>query len=524
MRIADQSKDFGPASPPPHRPNLTHGAGRGVARRGAREEADEVMAQVRFSSGERIPLEMHKVRIVQKLTLRPIEDRLRAIADAGNNTFLLANADVFLDMLTDSGVNAMSDRQQAAMLVADDSYAGSATYTRLADKLREVFGMPYFLPAHQGRACEHLLAKTLVTAGSVVPMNYHFTTTKAHITMAGGRVEEIYTDEALQVTSDRPFKGNMDLGKLRALIEQHGVENIPFVRMEAGTNLIGGQPHSLANLREVAAVCREHGIPLVLDASLLSDNLWFIKSREAEYADASIAAITREIADLCDIVYFSARKITCARGGGIMIRAEEMYKRMRGLVPLYEGFLTYGGMSVREMEAMTIGLDELMDEDNICQGPQFIAHMVDELADRGVPVITPAGGLGCHVDASRFLDHVPQQEYLAGALAAAIYLCSGVRGMERGTMSEQREEDGTEPLAEMELVRLAMPRRVFTLSQVSYAVDRIAWLYSQRHLIGGLRWVEEPEVLRFFYGRLEPIGDWQQELVARFRADFGDSL
>lgn len=197
---------------------------------------------------------------------------------------------------------------------------------------------------------------------------------------------------------------------------------------------------------------------------------------------------------------------------------------MRGLVPLYEGFLTYGGMSVREMEAMTIGLDELLDEDNICQGPQFIEHMVAELAQRGVPVITPAGGLGCHIDARRFLEHVPQQEYPAGALAAAVYLCSGVRGMERGTMSEQREPDGTEPLAEMELVRLAMPRRVFTLSQVSYAVDRIAWLYEKRHLIRGLRWVEEPEVLRFFYGRLEPIGPWQQELVAAFREDFGDSL
>ena len=482
------------------------------------------MAQVRFSSGERIPLEMHKVRIVQKLSLLPIEDRARHIAEAGNNTFLLQNADVFLDMLTDSGVNAMSDRQQAAMLTADDSYAGSATFTRLASKLHEVFGMPYFLPAHQGRACENLISQTFVTPGSVVPMNYHFTTTKAHITLNGGRVEEIYTDEALKVDSDYPFKGNMDVAKLEALIAEHGVENVPFVRMEAGTNLIGGQPHSLANLREIAGVCRTHKIPLVLDASLLSDNLWFIKSREEAYASASIAQITRDIADLCDIVYFSARKITCARGGGILIRDEAIYKRMRGLVPLYEGFLTYGGMSVREMEAMTVGLDELMDEDNICQGPQFIEHMVASLAERGVPVVTPAGGLGCHVDAMRFLDHVPQTQYPAGALAAAVYLCSGVRGMERGTMSEQREEDGTEPLAEMELVRLAMPRRVFTLSQVNYAVDRIAWLYSKRHLIGGLRWVEEPEVLRFFYGRLEPIGDWQNKLVAEFRKDFGDSL
>lgn len=261
-----------------------------------------------------------------------------------------------------------------------------------------------------------------------------------------------------------------------------------------------------------------------MDASLLSDNLWFIKAREEAEKDRSIAQIARDIADLCDIVYFSARKITCARGGGILIKDEALYKRMRGLVPLYEGFLTYGGMSVREMEAMTVGLDELLDEDNISQGPQFIEHMVNELDKRGVPVITPAGGLGCHLDALRFLDHVPQTDYPAGALAAALFIASGVRGMERGTLSEQRDENGVEPMAEMELVRLAMPRRVFTLSQVSYAVDRIAWLYENRRLIQGLRWIDEPEVLRFFYGTLEPIGDWQDALVAKFREDFGDSL
>lgn len=410
------------------------------------------------------------------------------------------------------------------MLMADDSYAGSATYTRLYDKLVEVFGMPYFLPTHQGRAAEHLLARTFVTPGSVVPMNYHFTTTKAHITLCGGRVEELITDEGIEVTSDAPFKGNMDVAALRNLIAKEGADSIPFVRMEAGTNLIGGQPFALANLREVRAVCDEHGLMLVLDASLLSDNLWFIRSREELAASMSIGDIIKEMARLSDIVYFSARKITCARGGGILIRDESIYTRMRGLVPLYEGFLTYGGMSVREMEAMTIGLEELLDEDNICQGPQFIEHMVRELQKRGVPVVTPPGGLGCHVNAMAFLDHLPQEQYPAGALAAAIYIASGVRGMERGTMSEQRDENGVEPLAEMELVRLAMPRRVFTLSQVAYAVDRIAWLYQNRDLIGGLTWEDEPEVLRFFYGRLRPVSDWQDRLVEAFRADFGDSL
>lgn len=482
------------------------------------------MTTVTFYSGEQLPLEMHKVRIVQELSLLPIEDRLAALTGAGNNTFLLQNADVYLDMLTDSGVNAMSDRQQAAMLVADDSYAGSATFTRLEAVLRDFFGTTYFLPVHQGRAAEHILAQTFVTEGSVVPMNFHFTTTKTHIVLKGGRVEELVTPEGLEVTSTAPFKGDLDVDALRAMAAELGAERIPLVRIEAGTNLIGGQPVSIANMRAVRAVCDEYGLLLVLDASLLADNLWFNKTREAEFADAPVADITRTMADLFDVIYFSARKLGCARGGGICVRDRGLYERMRPLIPLYEGFLTYGGMSVREMEAMAVGLEETLDLDMIGQGPQFIAYMVDELDRRGVPVITPAGGLGCHVDAMRFLDHLPQDEYPAGSLAAAAYLAGGIRGMERGTLSEQREPDGSERFAEMELLRLAMPRRVFTLSQVRYAIDRIDWLYQNRHLVGGLRFVEEPDVLRFFYGRLEPVSDWQDALVAAFRNDFGDSL
>lgn len=482
------------------------------------------MAQVRFHSGEQLPLEMHKVRIVQKLTLLPIEQRLRAITEAGNNTFLLQNADVFLDMLTDSGVNAMSDLMQSAMLQADDAYAGSATFTRLADKLGEIFGTRYFLPAHQGRACENILAEAYVRPGDVVPMNYHFTTTKTHITKRGGRVEELIADKGLQVVSDDPFKGDMDLAKLEALVEEVGADRIPFVRMEAGTNLIGGQPISLANMRAVREVCTRHGLRLVLDASLLQDNLHFISVREAGCAGRSIRDLTAEIASLFDIIYFSGRKLGFGRGGGILTNDRVAYEQLRGFVPLYEGFLTYGGMSVREMEALVVGLDETMDPDVISQGPAFIDYMARELDARGVPVILPPGGLGVHVDAARFVPQLPQQQYPSGALAAALYLVSGVRGMERGTLSEERDPDGTEKLADMELVRLAMPRRVFTLSQVKYAVDRVCWLHENRDLVGGLRFVEEPEILRFFYGRLEPIGDWQQQLVAKFRADFGDSL
>jgi tryptophanase len=464
------------------------------------------------------------VRIVQKLSLPPVEKRLEAITEAGNNTFLLKNRDVFMDMLTDSGVNAMSDRQQSAMLVADDSYAGSETFTRLESKLHEIFGMDFFLPAHQGRACENIISQALVKPGTIVPMNYHFTTTKSHIVLNGGTVEELIADTGLEVTSSNPFKGNIDIEKLNELIEKNGADKIAFVRMEAGTNLIGGQPFSLQNLSEVRSLCDKYGLMLILDASLLSDNLYFLKEREEKCRSMSIREITKELARLCDIVYFSARKLGSARGGGICIRSKAVYEKMRELVTLYEGFLTYGGMSVREMEALTVGLEETMDEEMINQGPQFISYMVDELAKKGIPVVTPAGGLGCHINAMEFVSHIPQSQYPAGALAAALYIAGGIRGMERGTMSEQRNPDGSEVLSNMELLRLAMPRRVFTLSQVKYAIDRIAWLYENRMLIEGLAFVDEPKLLRFFFGRLKPISDWQQKLASKFRQDFGESL
>lgn len=481
------------------------------------------MAQIRFHSGEDIPLELHKVRIVQKLDLVSVERRVHAIGEAGYNTFLLKNKDIFLDMLTDSGVNAMSDRQLAAMMVADDSYAGSATFTRLTDKLEEIFGTKWFLPAHQGRAAENILAMTFVKPGTIIPMNYHFTTTKAHITRLGGEVVELVADEGVRLVSDHPFKGNFDLARLEALLEAE-CDRIPFVRIEAGTNLIGGQPLSLENILSVADITHRHGKLVVMDASLLQDNLYFIKTREERAKDLTVREITRMIADQMDIIYFSARKLGFARGGGISMHDEKLYLKMRELVPMFEGFLTYGGMSVREMEAMTVGLEETMDMDVISQGPLFIEYMTDELVKRSVPVVLPAGGLGCHLDASRFIPQVPQTEYPAGALAAAVYIAGGIRGMERGTVSEQREPDGSEHLASVELLRLAMPRRVFTLSQVKYAIDRIEWLYKNRDLIGGLRFVDEPGSLRFFFGRLEPTSDWPDKLMKAFRRDFGDSL
>lgn len=364
------------------------------------------MANIKFFNGENVPLEMHKIKIVQKINLIPIKKRLEAIKEAGNNTFLLKNRDVFLDMLTDSGTNAMSDKQLAAMMEADDSYAGSESYFKLEEKVKEIFAMEYFLPAHQGRACEHLLAKIFIKKGNTIPMNYHFTTTKGHIVLVGGKVEELVIDEAFNIQSDFPFKGNMDPLKLQNLIKKIGSKNIGFVRMEAGTNLIGGQPFSLENAREISRIAKQNNLKMVLDASLLSDNVYFNKIREKQCSNMTIKEIMKQISDCFDIIYFSARKISCARGGGICIRDKEDYLKIRELVPLYEGFLTYGGMSVREIEAMAVGFGEALDENNISQGPIFIEQGIKLLKENNVPVVTPAGGLGMHIDCKKFASHI----------------------------------------------------------------------------------------------------------------------
>jgi tyrosine phenol-lyase len=487
-------------------------------------EKTEKKGTVKFFSGKQTPLEMHKVRIVQALKLVPIERRIKAIADAGYNSFLLGTKDIFLDMLTDSGTNAMSDEQLSKMMVADDAYAGSQSFVKFEKSINEVFGKNLILPVHQGRAAENIISQTFVKKGSVIPMNYHFTTTLAHIQLNGGTVVELYTPEAMVVRSSHPFKGNIDVVKLEELIKSKGVENVPFIRMEASTNLIGGQPFSMKNFEDVRKLADKYKVMIVLDASLIGENAYFIKKRETEYQDKSIGYILKKMCDLSDIVYFSGRKVSSSRGGAICTNNKDLYNKMKDLVPLYEGFLTYGGISIREIEAMTVGLYETLEEDVVGQSPSFISYAVQELDKLGVPVVMPGGALGCHVDAGQFLSHLPQSEYPAGALVAAFYLISGVRGMERGTLSSIRDENGNDIYADIELMRLAFPRRVFTLSQTEYLIDRLNWLYKNRELVGGLKFVEEPPVLRFFTGRLEPLTNWPEKLLKKFRADFGDSL
>ena len=482
------------------------------------------MAVKFYKSENQVPLEMHKVRMIQKLELLPVEERLKKIQAAGNNTFLLQNRDIYMDMLTDSGVNGMSDLQFAAMMRADDSYAGSETFNRVKAAVKEVFGTENVLPTHQGRACENILAEAYVKPGKVALMNFHFTTTKAHITRMGGSVEELVDKKGLLPQSNDPFKGDFNLQNLRTRIDEIGAENVAFVRVEAGTNLIGGQPVSLENMLAVTDICHDKGVKSVLDASLLQDNVYFMKTREARCKYMEPKAIYHLLADHFDIIYFSARKLGFAKGGIITSKDSKYTREMMEYSPLYEGFLTYGGIDVRTMEAMAQGLYESLDMEYINQGPEFINYLTKELDDYGVPVILPSGGLGCHLNAGAFVPDMPHDQYPAGAVAAALYIAGGIRGMERGTLSEQRNPDGTEPFAELELMRLGVPRRVYTLSQLKYVADRVKWLWDNRSLIGGLQWVEEPSVLRFFFGRLKEMDYWQERLAEKFRSDFGDSL
>jgi tryptophanase len=294
--------------------------------------------------------------------------------------------------------------------------------------------------------------------------------------------------------------------------------------MEATTNLIGGQPFSLRNLRAVKEIAVAHGIPLVFDGSLLSENAYFIKLRECEYADRSIPEIIQEMMELVDIFYMSGRKSTSVRGGMMATNHQEYYDRILAWLPVYEGFATYGGMSTKEIEAMAVGLREMTDLNVAGSSPEFIQYFVGKLVENGVPAVTPPGGLAGHVDARRFLPHITQSEYPAGALAASIYIASGVRSMERGTISMDRDPQGNEVYADLELARLALPRRVYTLSHIEYVVDRLIWLYQHRELVKGLHFVQEPKVLRFFFGRLEPLEDWGQRLAEAFKADFGENL
>lgn len=478
---------------------------------------------VRLSNGEEIPIEMHKTRMVQKIQLVPVEERLKAMEEAGYNTFLLKTKDIFLDMLTDSGVNAMSDNQFAGMISADDAYAGSMTFYEFAKSVEDVLGYKHVMNTHQGRAAEHLLAKVFAKSDGVIPTNYHFTTTKAHIELQGMQVLEIYYDDALKTESTNLFKGNMDPSKLRAIIKKYGSEKIGFVRMEATTNLIGGQPFSMKNLREIRQICTENKLLLVMDGSLLCENAYLIKQREKGYENKTVAEVVKEMCTVPDIYYMSGRKNTSVRGGCIATNNLKLFELIKPWLPVYEGFVTYGGMSMREIGAMSVGMREMVDPSVAGCSVEQIKYFVNKLVKAGIPVVTPPGGLACHLDAKKFLPKIPQSEYPAGALAAALYIASGIRSMERGTVSMDRDKNGNDVFADVELTRIAMPRRVYSMSHIEYAIDRIEWLYKHRDLVKGLKFVSEPPLLRFFFGKLEALDDWGIGLKNAFKKELGDA-
>ncbi len=475
-------------------------------------------------NGKEIPVEMYKARMVQKISLIPAEQRLGAIEEAGYNTFLLKTKDIFLDMLTDSGVNAMSDNQFAGFMNADDAYAGSMTFYEFADAVKDVLGFTHVMNVHQGRAAEHLLAKIFGKPGGAVLTNYHFTTTKAHIEVTGGMAcLELYADEALKTKSAHPFKGNMDLQRLRDAVKKYGREKIGFVRMEATTNLLGGQPFSMENLKAVRKVCDENGLLLVIDGSLISENAYFIWKREKGYENKTVAEIVKEMAGLADLFYLSGRKNTSVRGGFIATNRKELIEQLEPWLPFYEGFYTYGGMSMREIGAMTIGLREMVDPSVAGCSIEQIKYFVEALDAAGIPVVTPPGGLACHVDARKFVSHIPKEQYIAGSLTAALYIATGVRAMERGTISTDRNKEGKEVYADLELARIALPRRVYSVSHIEYIIDRLGWIYKNRELIKGLKFISEPPVLRFFLGKLTALDGWGRKFCDAFKKDFGET-
>ncbi len=478
------------------------------------------MIVVKGRNGNSLRVDGFRVRVYEELNLLPVRMRLKAIEEAGWNTFLLKADDVFLDMLTDSGVNAMSDKQLAAMVSAQDSYAGSRTFYEFVKAVEDVLGMKYVIPVHQGRAAEHVISKVFVREGSVVPMNYHFTTTKAHIELVGGRIIEIPVREALDRRSRYPFKGNIDVIKLEEVLRSYR-DKVAFVRIEALANLLGGQPVSMRNIKEVRELCDKYRVPLVLDGSMLDWNTYFIKERESGYASKNLEEIAKEFVSYADILYVSARKLSSARGGFIATNNKEYYEKLVIHVPVYEGFLTYGGMSIKEIAAIAVGLREAFKENLIGSEVELIRYVVEELDKYGIPVVLPPGGLGIHLDALEFLPHLSRDKYPAGSLAAALYIASGIRAMERGTLSMDRDKDGREIYPELELVRIAFPRKTYLRSHADYVVDRVLWLYEHRDMVKGLKWVYEPPILRFFLGRLDDMDDWGESLVNVYESELG---
>jgi tyrosine phenol-lyase len=425
------------------------------------------------------------------------------MGEAGYNTFLLRSEDVFVDLLTDSGTSALSQEQRAAMELGDEAYAGSRSFFRLEQTVRETFGYRYVIPAHQGRGAEHLLALALVRTGSLVPSNLYFTTSREHVELAGGRWVDVAIDEATKPESTFPFKGNVDLGRLEQVLRDAGPGEIAYVRQEACLNMAGGQPFSMENLAAVDALTSRWGAPFILDATRISENALLVKEREPGYESRALRDLVRLIADHADGAIFSSKKDHFVPIGGLVaVNDLELARRLREQVVVYEGFPHYGGMAGHDMEALAQGIRESTDERIVDAYVSQARYLGGLLEEAGVPIVLPVGAHAVFVDAKRFLPRLEQRELPAQALAAALYLAGSVRSMERGIVSGQH---GSDPYDGLELVRLTLPRRVYTQEHLTWVADVVAHVHAQADDVPGLRITYEPERLRFFQARFAPL-------------------
>ncbi|TSA23511.1 tyrosine phenol-lyase [bacterium] len=453
--------------------------------------------------------EPFKIKTVELLKMTTRTEREKALKGAGHNTFLLKSEDVYIDLLTDSGTNAMSDYQWAGMMLGDEAYAGSKNFYNLEARVQQYYGYKHLVPTHQGRGAEHMISKILIKPGDFIPGNMYFTTTRLHQELAGGTFVDVIIDEAHDPMSLHPFKGNVDLQKLEDLVKKVGASKVPYISVAGTVNMAGGQPVSMENLRQVRQFCQKHGIRVIIDATRLIENAYFIKVREKEFQDKSIAEILRELCSYSDGCTMSGKKDLLVNIGGFLALQEheqEVFEEARNMVVVYEGLHTYGGLAGRDMEAMARGIEEAVNENHIRARIGQVEYVGEKLQSIGIPIVLPVGGHAIFLDAKRFLPHLKQIEFPAQTLAGDLYLESGIRAMERGIVSAGRsKQTGDHYYPKLELVRLTFPRRVYTQAHCDVTAEAVEAVYENRNSARGLKMVYEPKYLRFFQARFEKL-------------------
>ena len=453
------------------------------------------------------PAEPFRIKSVETVSMIPRDERLKKMQEAGYNTFLLNSKDIYIDLLTDSGTNAMSDKQWAGMMMGDEAYAGSENFYHLERTVQELFGFKHIVPTHQGRGAENLLSQLAIKRGQYVAGNMYFTTTRYHQEKNGAVFVDIVRDEAHDAGLNIAFKGDIDLKKLQKLIDEKGAENIAYICLAVTVNLAGGQPVSMANMRAVRELTEAHGIKVFYDATRCVENAYFIKEQEQGFENKSIAEIVHEMFSYADGCTMSGKKDCLVNIGGFLcMNDDEMFSSAKELVVVYEGMPSYGGLAGRDMEAMAIGLREAMQYEYIEHRVKQVRYLGDKLKAAGVPIVEPVGGHAVFLDARRFCEHLTQDEFPAQSLAASIYVETGVRSMERGIISAGRNNvTGEHHRPKLETVRLTIPRRVYTYAHMDVVADGIIKLYQHKEDIRGLKFIYEPKQLRFFTARFDYI-------------------